>query len=181
MLRLVTLSLGPASLSLVQLTLWSGPEGDSAFRTVMGLPAGTAALKTHIGRRFAAALLVPRLFGTNPRSHQKGATGRVRTGNQRLPVLCHCQLGQDISITMEFTSRTISPVPDTSRYVLLLRLSLLHSLPHPCLPLSSADLAVPDSPRSAGRQPWGQKIPSVVIFALVFFTVKTNVTVTRCE
>ena len=47
------------------------------------------------GRRFAAALL-PRLFWTNPRSHHKGATSRVRTGNQRLPVLCHCQLGQDI-------------------------------------------------------------------------------------
>ena len=48
-----------------------------------------------IGRRFAAALL-PRLFGTNPRSHHKGATGRVQTGDQRLPVLCHCQLGQDM-------------------------------------------------------------------------------------
>ena len=47
------------------------------------------------GRRFAAALL-PRLFGTNPRSHHKGATGRVQTGDQRLPVLCHCQLGQDM-------------------------------------------------------------------------------------
>ena len=47
----------------------------------------------HVGRRFAAALL-PRLFGTNPRSHHKGATGRVRTGDQLLPVLCHCQLGQ---------------------------------------------------------------------------------------
>ena len=45
--------------------------------------------------RFAAALL-PRLFWTNPRSHHKGATGRVRTGDQQLPVLCHCQLGQDI-------------------------------------------------------------------------------------
>ena len=41
------------------------------------------------GRRFAAALL-PRLFGTNPRSHHKGTTGRVRTGDQRLPVLCRC-------------------------------------------------------------------------------------------
>ena len=59
------------------------------------------------GRRFAAALL-PRLFGTNSRSHHKGATGRVletngfqfwrQTGDQRLPVLCHCQLGQDIPI-----------------------------------------------------------------------------------
>ena len=39
---------------------------------------------------FAAALL-PRLFGTNPRSHQKGATGRVRAGDQRLPVLFHFQ------------------------------------------------------------------------------------------
>ena len=52
------------------------------------------------GRRFAAALL-PRLFGTNPRSHHKGATGRVRTGNQRLPVLCHCQLGQDIPTALD--------------------------------------------------------------------------------
>ena len=48
-----------------------------------------------IGWRFAAALL-PRLFGTNPRSHHKGTTGRVRTKDQRLPVLCHCQLGQDM-------------------------------------------------------------------------------------
>ena len=50
---------------------------------------------TPAGRRFAAALL-PRLFGKNPRSHHKGATGRVRTGDLRLPALCHCQLGQDI-------------------------------------------------------------------------------------
>ena len=35
----------------------------------------------YIGRRFAAALL-PRLFGKNPRSHHKGANGRVRTGDQ---------------------------------------------------------------------------------------------------
>ena len=53
-----------------------------------------------IGRRFAAALL-PRLFGTNSRSHHKGATGRVRTGDQLRPGLCHCQLGQDI-LTYEF-------------------------------------------------------------------------------
>ena len=38
-----------------------------------------------IGLRFAAALL-PRLFETNPTSPHKGATGRVRTGNQRLQV-----------------------------------------------------------------------------------------------
>ena len=42
-----------------------------------------------------AAALLPRLFGTNPRTHHKGATGRVRTGDQRFPVLCHCQFGQE--------------------------------------------------------------------------------------
>ena len=47
------------------------------------------------GLRFTAALL-PRLLGTNLRSHHKGATGRVGTGDQQLPVLCHCQLGKDI-------------------------------------------------------------------------------------
>ena len=35
-----------------------------------------------LGWRFAAALL-PQLFGKNPRSHHKGATGRVRTEDQR--------------------------------------------------------------------------------------------------
>ena len=48
-----------------------------------------------LGRRFAAALS-PRLFGTNPRSHHQGATGRVRTGDQRLPVLRRCRLGHGI-------------------------------------------------------------------------------------
>ena len=41
-----------------------------------------------IGQKFAAALL-PRLFRMNPRPHHKGTTGRVRTGDQRLPVLFH--------------------------------------------------------------------------------------------
>ena len=54
-------------------------------------------LKSKIGRRFGAALL-PRLLVRNPRSHHKGTTARVRTGNQLLPVLYHCQLGQDIPI-----------------------------------------------------------------------------------
>ena len=45
-----------------------------------------------VGRRFAAALL-PRLFGKNPRSHCKGAKGRDQTGDQPLPILCHCQQG----------------------------------------------------------------------------------------
>ena len=44
-----------------------------------------------VGWRFASALL-PLLLGKNPRSHHKDATYRVRTGDQLLPVLCHCQL-----------------------------------------------------------------------------------------
>ena len=51
----------------------------------------------HVGWRLAAALL-PLLFRKNPRSHHKGATGRIQTGDQLLPVLCHCQLGQDIPV-----------------------------------------------------------------------------------
>ena len=57
-----------------------------------------------IGRRFAAALL-PRLFRKNPRSHHKGATGRVQTGDQLLPFLCPCQLGQDIPTKVQVQSR----------------------------------------------------------------------------
>ena len=49
------------------------------------------------GRGFAAALS-PRLLETNPRLHHKGATARVWTGNQQLPVLFHCQLGKDIRL-----------------------------------------------------------------------------------
>ena len=33
------------------------------------------------GQRFSAAVL-PQLSGKNPRSHHKGVTGRVQTGNQ---------------------------------------------------------------------------------------------------
>ena len=51
------------------------------------------------GQRLAAALL-PRLLGKNARSHHKGTTGRVRTGDQLLQCLCHCQLGQDIQCTV---------------------------------------------------------------------------------
>ena len=32
----------------------------------------------------------------SPRAHHKGATGRVRTGDQRYPALCHCQLEHDV-------------------------------------------------------------------------------------
>ena len=85
-----SLNLGPGPL-----TRWSDHTtrrcglSKAEFKFVRSHPALT---DSELGRRFAAALL-PRLFGTNPRSHHKGATGRVRTGDQRLPVLCHCQLG----------------------------------------------------------------------------------------
>ena len=39
-----------------------------------------------LGRSFTAALL-PQMFWKNPRSHHKGATGRVRMGDQLLSVL----------------------------------------------------------------------------------------------
>ena len=41
---------------------------------------------------------VRRVREQRSRSHHKGATSRVRAGNQRYSVLCHCQLGQDIPI-----------------------------------------------------------------------------------
>ena len=76
------------------------PVGWGTFATIMTGPLpGNSLVRANVGRRFAAALL-PRLFGKNPRSHHKGATGRVRTGNQRLLVLCHCQLGQDIPVIL---------------------------------------------------------------------------------
>ena len=53
--------------------------------------------------------------GTSPSSHHKGAIGRVRTGDKWYPVLCNCQLGQDIPymdweglMTASPTSRRIS-------------------------------------------------------------------------
>ena len=80
--------------SYVCKTLWKG-----FFLSSRATVSGTLVLwySCMIGRRFAAALL-PRLFGKNPRSHHKGTTVTVRTGDhwQRLPVLCHCQLGQEI-------------------------------------------------------------------------------------
>ena len=32
----------------------------------------------------------------------KGATGRVQTGNQQYPALCNCQPGQDIKQYLEY-------------------------------------------------------------------------------
>ena len=41
-------------------------------------------------------LVITTIRDRNPRSHHKGATGRVRTGDQlypgMIPVLCHCEL-----------------------------------------------------------------------------------------
>ena len=90
-------------------TLWHCPAGRDMQKVgVSCIQISAVNLKGRAsqGRRFAAAL-VPRLFGKNPRSHHKGATGRIRTGDQleRLPVLCHCQLGQD-SVPMQCALET---------------------------------------------------------------------------
>ena len=60
------------------------------------------------------------VWGLHPRSHHKGATGRVRTGNRLYPVLCHCQLGQDIPIILSF--RRIGAGSDTTMVLLILKL-----------------------------------------------------------
>ena len=51
-------------------------------------------LKAEICRSFITTTIREQ----RPRSHHKGATGRIRPGDQRYPILCHCQLGQDIPI-----------------------------------------------------------------------------------
>ena len=51
-------------------------------------------LKAEIRRSFITTTV--REQNLNRRSHYKGATCRVRTGNRQYPVLCLCQLGQDI-------------------------------------------------------------------------------------
>ena len=68
---------------------WYHPN--QCFMISWRVPSRRRRASAIIGRRFAAA---ERLFGKNSRSHHKGATGRVRTGDQLLPILCHCQLGQ---------------------------------------------------------------------------------------
>ena len=60
------------------------------MREVKGLQGVTA--KAEARRSFITTTVREQ----RPRSHHKGTTGRVRTGDQRYPVLCRCQLGQDI-------------------------------------------------------------------------------------
>ena len=51
-------------------------------------------------RVFAAALITTTVQELHPRSHYKGgALSRVQTGDQLFPILCHCQLRQDIPIS----------------------------------------------------------------------------------
>ena len=60
----------------------------SSYTDESGPGAGLNMYHDHdVGWRFATALL-PRLFGKNPWSHHKGATGRVQSGVQLLLVLC---------------------------------------------------------------------------------------------
>ena len=52
----------------------------------------TIALKAEVRSSFITMTVQEQ----HPRSHLKGATSRVRNGDQRYPVLCHYQLGQGI-------------------------------------------------------------------------------------
>ena len=52
----------------------------------LGCSSPTVVVRAEV-RRSLVPRAGPRLFGKNPRSHHEGATGRVRTGDQRLPVL----------------------------------------------------------------------------------------------
>ena len=51
---------------------------------------------TNLKAEVLCSFITMTLLEQNPRSHHKGATGRVQTGNQLYPVLGYCQLGQDI-------------------------------------------------------------------------------------
>ena len=55
---------------------------------------GPAIIRAEVRRSFITTTVLK--FLKNLRSHHKGATDRVRTGDQRLPGLCHCQLRHDI-------------------------------------------------------------------------------------
>ena len=78
-----------------------------------------------LGLRFAAALL-PRLFGTNPRSHHKGATGRVLTGDQ-LPLM---RTGVYAFPSRLWLSTTLTPQSCIS-FLLILLCSCIASTPLP--------------------------------------------------
>ena len=76
-------------------------HADGMFNAVLNKFSTFFAQKNHVknnaqnspvGQRFATASL-PLLLWKYCRSHHKGTTCRVRTGDQLLPVLCHCQLG----------------------------------------------------------------------------------------
>ena len=60
---------------------------ECVFTKIRSALAGVAAAA--LGRRWQAPALAPR-------SHHKEAIARLWTGDQQYPVLCHCQLGQDI-------------------------------------------------------------------------------------
>ena len=57
-----------------------------------------------------------------PRPHHKGATGRVRTENQQFPVLCHCQLGQDIPHSTHRSSLRSSTSLKNQNYILFINI-----------------------------------------------------------
>ena len=70
------------------------------------------------------------IWEQNPRSHHKGATGRVRTGNQPYPVLCLCQLGQDIpQLSTRAPTLLLQQIPHSPIAATIISLQHEHHLP----------------------------------------------------
>ena len=80
--------------------------------------------KAKVRRSFIITTTVTSSREQHPRSHHKGATARVRTGDQQYPVLCNCQLGQDTDDTIQVSKvRIIRP---EKKYAVAPEMSHLH-------------------------------------------------------
>ena len=69
-----------------------GSSGRLGYVHLCYITNNAAYIKTEVHHSF----ITTTVWEQCPRSHHKGATSRVWTGNQLYPVLCYCQLGQDI-------------------------------------------------------------------------------------
>ena len=72
---------------------------------VIEAPSGS--LKAEVRR----SVITTTVRDQSPRSHHKGVTGRVRTGDKRYPALYHCQLGQDRDDPYKAASRSVFVIP----------------------------------------------------------------------
>ena len=87
--------------------------------------------KAKVRRSFIITTTVTSSREQHPRSHHKGATARVRTGDQQYPVLCNCQLGQDTDDTIQVSKvRIIRP---EKKYAVAPEMSHLHLYASVCI------------------------------------------------